>query len=296
MVGDLAESQQRLTAYTQALEKSNKELDDFTYIVSHDLKEPLRSIDAFSKFAVEGSGNQLDAEGRMYLERVRANAKRMQELIEDLLEVSRLSRRPNELQQVDSTQLIEDITLRFEHLMQEKHVQLVVDPALPTLTADPVRLGEVFANLISNAIKYNDKPVPTIEIGGKAVDGWYEFCVRDNGPGIAPEYHEKIFEIFQRLGKKEEHEGTGVGLTIVKKIVELHKGRVWVDSALGQGTTFYFTIPTDETVLRGKQKLGEILVAKGLVTKQAVQEALKEQAGGAHGGARGTHQDPTRGG
>lgn len=267
----------QLSEYAQRLEASNKELDDFTYIVSHDLKEPLRSIDAFSRFLEEEVRSTLSEESRNYLERIRANAGRMKALIEDLLELSRLAKRPNQLQQVSIAKVIDGVKGRFDYSFQERHVQLIVQEDLPVLTCDPVRLGEVFANLISNAIKYNDKPQPRIEIGGRAINGYYEFFVKDNGPGIEPQYFEKIFEIFKRLSKKEDQEGTGVGLTIVKKIVELHHGRVWVESTLGHGTTFYFTVLTDEQVLLGKKKLGEILVQEGLVSQQAVDGALTAQ-------------------
>ncbi len=270
-------AQEAVESYARAIEQSNKELDDFTYIVSHDLKEPLRSIDAFSRFLEEGIQDKLDEEARGYLQRVRANAKRMQTLIEDLLAVSRLSKRANQLQTVDLNQLLDEVKARFEHVMQEKHVQLVVGRALPTITCDRVRLAEVFANLISNAIKYNNKPACIIEIGWNLADGWYEFTVKDNGPGIEPQYFEKIFEIFQRLGKREEQEGTGVGLTIVKKVVELHHGRIWVDSTLGAGATFHFTIPEDPQRMMQQKKLGAILLGKGLISEQVLDDALKEQ-------------------
>lgn len=272
------QAEEALANYATALERSNKELDDFTYIVSHDLKEPLRSLDAFSRFLQEDYQEQLKDEGRQYLDRIRKNASRMQALIEDLLAVSRLSRRPNEFQRVAIGEVLEEVKQRFEYAMQQKPVEVVAVNELPTLLCDRVRMGEVFANLISNAIKYNDKPACRIEIGCRLIEGWYQFSVKDNGPGIEPQYFEKVFEIFQRLGKRDDQEGTGIGLTIVKKIVGLHKGKVWIESTPGQGTTFSFTIPQDERVLLGKPKLGELLVAKGLVTTQDVQQALQEQA------------------
>jgi signal transduction histidine kinase len=279
MVEDLARSREELTRYSKALEKSNRELDDFTYIVSHDLKEPLRSLDAFSKFVYEDYKDRLDEQGRTYLERIRANAWRMQQLVEDLLAISRLSRKPNELQTVDARQIIDDVSQRFEYLFAERHVEFRVSPVLPTMICDRVRLTEVFANLVSNAVKYCEKPACRIEIGYEAESADHHFFVRDNGPGIPSEYFEKIFEIFQRLGKREDQEGTGIGLTIVKKVVEMHRGKVWVESMLGQGTTFHFTIPVDERVIRGAPKLGEILVAKGIITEGQLGQALDEQRG-----------------
>ncbi len=238
--------EEKVLQRTAELEKSNKELDEFTYIISHDLREPLRSIDAFSKFVAEDYREQLGEEGGNYLSRVRANAKRLQELIEDLLELSRLSRKPNEFQNVDIAGVLEDIKLRFDAVLEQKHIDLLISPALPSILCDRVRIGEIFANLISNAIKYNDKNKCVITIGHRDEAEAHVFYVQDNGPGIPAQYHAKIFEIFQRLNKREDQEGTGVGLTIVKKIVELHKGRVWVESKVGDGATFFFTIPKEE--------------------------------------------------
>ncbi len=242
----LKQDQATLLEYSKRIEESNKELDDFTYTVSHDLKEPLRSLDSFAKFLSDDYSEKLDDEGKHYIQRIRANSQHMKKLTEDLLEVSRLTKRPNELEPVAIAKLIDDLRLRFEAAMQQKNVRLLVDADLPTVVCDRVRITEVLANLISNGIKYSDKPECEIHVGCKEEEGAWKFHVRDNGPGIDKQYFEKIFEMFQRLGKKEEHEGTGIGLTIVKKIIEKHKGRIWLESALGQGTTFYFTIPINK--------------------------------------------------
>ncbi len=239
----LKQDQATLLEYSKRVEDSNKELDDFTYTVSHDLKEPLRSLDAFAKFLFDDYAEKLDEEAKNYIERIRANSQYMKKLVEDLLEVSRVTKRPNELEPVAIAKLVDDLRLRFEAAMQQKHVQLMVDADLPTVVCDRVRITEVIANLISNGIKYSDKPECIISVGCEEAEGAWKFHVRDNGPGIDKQYFDKIFEMFQRLGKKEEHEGTGIGLTIVKKIIEKHKGRIWLESTLGQGTTFYFTIP-----------------------------------------------------
>lgn len=282
----LQQQQQVLQEANVKLQQSNKELDDFTYTVSHDLKEPLRSIEAFSKFLVQDYQEQLQGEGKGFLERIRANAKRMGDLIEDLLELSRLSRRANQLTEVNVADMIEEVKQRLAYAIMEKRVELVVQGSLPTISCDRVRLTEVFANLVSNAVKYNDKPAPRIEIGYHATEQAHEFTVKDNGPGIPAEYFEKVFEMFQRLTKREDQEGTGIGLTIVKKIVELHGGRVWVESAVGQGAIFHFTIPKEI------KRLGEILVAKQLISERDLTEALKEQQRRG-GGAKG--DDPATG-
>jgi len=239
---DLNKSKKILEEQKGDLEKVNKELDDFTYIVSHDLKEPLRSIDAFSKFVYSDYKDKLDEEGKDYLERIRANTSRMQNLIEDLLEISRLKRGKTTVKEVEVEGLINEAKLRLEYTIKQKNAEIIIRNKLPKIFCDPLRLTEVFLNLISNAIKFTNKEKPLIEIGCNKKDVFDEFYVKDNGPGIEKEYWNKIFEIFQRLGKREEHEGTGIGLTIVKEIVEMHGGKIWVESKIGEGTTFYFTI------------------------------------------------------
>jgi len=272
------EAQQK--ALMKDLEETNKELDDFTYLVSHDLKEPLRSIDAFSKFLDDDYKDRLDEEGKNYIRRIRANVGRMQALIEDLLEISRIERKSNPFGEVQLEELISEVKLRLEYALKQKNAEIIIRNKLPKVFCDPVRLAEVFVNLISNAIKFNDKTQPRVEIGCSQKGNFYEFYVKDNGPGIEKQYFDKIFEIFQRLGRREECEGTGAGLTIAKKIVEMHKGKIGVESKIGEGTTFYFTIPKERGVILGKRKLGEILIDKNMLTEAKLKEALEEQEGG----------------
>ncbi|MCK4821372.1 PAS domain-containing sensor histidine kinase, partial [bacterium] len=139
-----------------------------------------------------------------------------------------------------------EVKLRLEYAIKEKNAQMIVSDKLPKVFCDRIRLTEVFVNLISNAIKFNDNPNPRIEIGSSLKGNFNEFYVKDNGPGIEERYFDKIFEIFQRLARSEEYEGTGAGLAIVKKIVQVHKGKIWLESKIGEGTTFYFTIPKEE--------------------------------------------------
>lgn len=243
-----------LASKTEELTRINAELEDFTHSVSHDLKEPLRGIEAFAGFIAEDYGDKLDEQGQRYVSILRESAVRMKDLIDDLLQLSRIGRTRFQYAQVAVRSLVEDVSMELNFALQEKHVDLQIDPGLPTVTCDKVRLREVFKNLISNAVKYNDKPDPRVEIGCRSDNGHFTFTVSDNGIGIAPEFHDKIFKIFQRLHHREEYEGTGVGLAICKKVVEGHGGRIWVESAPGAGTTFLFTVPRDAQHLPNQEE------------------------------------------
>jgi PAS domain S-box-containing protein len=236
-------SEEALAQYRQELARSNRELEDFTYVVSHDLKEPLRGIEAFSTFLADEYGDKLDEQGQKYVGVLRDSAMRMNALIEDLLKLSRVGRTRQAYVTVAVEPLLEDIRQDLAFALEEKKADLRIQPDLPAITCQPAHLKQVFQNLISNAIKFNDKPHPVIEIACHEADGAYTFSVRDNGFGIDERYHDKIFQVFQRLGRREDYEGTGAGLTICKKIVEAHGGRIWVESKVGEGSVFSFTIP-----------------------------------------------------
>lgn len=244
------EAELALATYTHALERSNKELDDFAYIASHDLKEPLRGIHNHSRFLLEDNTDKLDEESVGRLNRVVFLSQRMERLVNDLLYFSRLGRQELAIQAADLNIVIADIESTLEHFLGERSARIVTAEKLPVVTCDKPRVTELFRNLITNAVKYNDKADPTVEIGylpSKSVpDGSIRqkvFFVKDNGLGIQPEFHQEIFRIFKRLqASKEPEEGTGVGLTFVKKIVERHGGEIWLESEPGKGTTFYFTL------------------------------------------------------
>jgi PAS domain S-box-containing protein len=236
--------------YEETLQKSreiqqrNKELDDFTYVVSHDLKEPLISIEGFSRILQMDYQETIQQEGKEYLESIVGATTRMKGLIDDLLMLSRVSRPSESFRSVDIRAIIEEIKTDMEFTIRQKGVRLEVQEDLPQVPGNATQLQMVFRNLIGNAIKFNKKPNPVVEIGfHNAENNAYLFHIRDNGIGIDPDFHEKIFVIFQRLHRREEYEGSGAGLAIVKKIIEIHKGRIWVESVVGEGSTFYFTIP-----------------------------------------------------
>ena len=278
VANDLAKSKEEVEEKRNSLEKINEELNDFTYTVSHDLKEPLRSISAFSKFINDDYRDCLDEEGKNYLERIRVNVNNLQNLIEDLLDISRIERMNISFEEIQTEKIVNEVKLRLEYLIQQKNAEIFIKNKLPKVFCDRVRLTQVFLNLVSNAVKFNDKPEPRVEIGSGKRGNFYEFYVKDNGQGIEERYFGKIFEIFQRLCRKEEYEGTGAGLTIVKKVVQMYGGRVWVESKVGEGTAFYFTIPAAKEFIIGRKKIGEILVKKKLVTEEDVKRALKEQS------------------
>jgi PAS domain S-box-containing protein len=227
----------------QKLEAQNAELERFNYTVSHDLKTPLVTIKGFLGYLEEDirSGN---------VERLKKDSQRianavdkMNELLRDLLELSRIGRLVNPSQQIDTKLLVREAIEVVRGRLEERRVTVHVNPDLPSIHGDKPRLLEVLQNLLDNAAKYmGNQNAPQIEIGSNGQkDGGFIFYVKDNGMGIAPEYHERIFGLFNKLDATSE--GTGIGLSLVKRIVEFHSGRVWVESELGKGSTFYFTLP-----------------------------------------------------
>jgi chemotaxis family two-component system sensor kinase Cph1 len=244
-----------LTALNIELERSNDELDSFAYVASHDLKEPLRGIHNYSLFLLEDYADKLDEEGVSKLQTLVRLSQRMEALIESLLRISRVGRQELHLQPVDLNQVLAEVLDLLSPRFEQTGTTVAVPTPLPTLRCDPVRMGEVFNNLLTNAIKYNTQPAKYVEIGvaspknapyQRRVDtSLFEVLyVKDNGIGIDSRHHESIFRIFKRLHSQEKYGGgTGAGLAIVRKMVEKHGGELWVESEPGQGATFYFTIP-----------------------------------------------------
>jgi len=250
-ITDIKEAEASLLRYMKALEHSNKELDDFAYIASHDLKEPLRGIHNHAGFLLEDNKGKLDKESIRKLNRLVYLSRRMERLVNDLLYFSRLGRENMAIQATDIRAVLDDIENTLDVFLADHKARIVVPGHLPTITCDKPRVSELFRNLITNAVKYNDKPEKTVEIGflpahpSPQGERYHNvFYVKDDGKGIAPEFHEEIFRIFKRLenGAGAQQEGTGVGLTFVKKIVERHGGKIWLESKLGQETVFYFTL------------------------------------------------------
>ena len=260
------------------LEEANKELDSFVYTASHDLRAPLRGIAGMINLLEVEYATKLDSQGKDFLNRIRAAANRMQKLIEDLLTLSRISRIKNPYEDVDINELIQSIISRLEFDIKEHRVELKIAKDLPVVHCDRIKIEEVFFNLINNAIKFSAKKnkdvAPKVEIGYNKRDEAGEFYVKDNGIGIDPKYQEEIFGIFKRLHRQDEYEGTGAGLSIVKRIIDDHKGTIWVDSKLGEGATFYFTIPKK---LPEKKKIGQILIEEGFISEEDLKKALDKQ-------------------
>ncbi|MBC8139773.1 MAG: PAS domain S-box protein [Fibrella sp.] len=244
--------EQRVAERTAALEAANKELEAFSYSVSHDLRAPLRAIDGFSRIVVEEHGKQLPAEAQEYLKDVRANAKQMGMLIDDLLAFSRLSRQAIKPQNVDMTELAHFCFKELNRGNGARHVDFRIHD-LPPCPGDAALLKQVWLNLISNALKYSANRNPAIiEVGSSTSTEGTTYFVRDNGVGFNMKYAHKLFGVFQRLHRAEEYEGTGVGLAIVQRIVHRHGGTVHAESIVDTGTTFFFTIPKIADTINGR--------------------------------------------
>lgn len=231
----------------QKLREKIREMDDFVHVVSHDLKEPLRGIEAFAGFLAEDYAHLLDDEGRRYVQFLKSSAVRMKDLIHDLLTLASISRKAPAQQKVDLNRILGNVEQDLSYTIEQKKVRISRKHPLPTVVCDPTRMGELFKNLLSNAVKFNMSSVPEIEIDLKEEKGFYLFSVKDNGIGIDPRYQAQIFGLFERLHPQEEFEGTGAGLAICKKIIEDCGGKLWVESALGKGSTFFFTLPQKDS-------------------------------------------------
>lgn len=231
----------------QELAAANKELESFSYSVSHDLRAPLRALDGYTKILMEDYGSKLDEEGIRIMEIILNNTRKMATLIDDLLSFSRLGRQDIIRVKLDMDQIVDGIVTELKSQNQGRDIRTDVKP-LFMAEGDGSMIRQVFANLISNAIKYSGKKeISRIEIGSYPEDDFVVYFVKDNGAGFEMEYYDKLFGVFQRLHDSSEFEGTGVGLAIVQRIVSRHHGKVWAEGKLNEGAAFYFSLPAVKT-------------------------------------------------
>ena len=241
-IAERQRAQEALQQTTEDLRRSNRDLEQFAYVASHDLQEPLRAVGGYVKLIQRRFPENVDPKAKEFIAGAAEGATRMERLITDLLAFSRVGTRGGDFVSADFGALLDDALQNLQFTIKSANVQITRDP-LPTLVADPTQIMQVFQNLIGNAIKFRGEHPPRIHIGARQEAQQWVFSVRDNGIGIEPQYFERIFHIFQRLHTRKAYPGTGIGLAICKKIVERHGGAIWLESQLDQGTTFFFSLP-----------------------------------------------------
>lgn len=235
--------QREVARRTAALERSNSDLRNFASAASHDLQEPLRTVRSYTTLVERRYRDKLDEDAREFLRYASDASERMSRLIEGLLAYTRIDLKPAEAQPVPSARALEEAQANLAVAIRESRAAVEVETPLPVVKADPAQLSLLFQNLLGNAIKYRREVAPVVRIAARAEGNAWRFSVQDNGIGIDPAYHERVFGIFQRLHTQEEREGSGIGLAICKRIVERHGGRIWVESEPGRGAAFHFTLP-----------------------------------------------------
>jgi light-regulated signal transduction histidine kinase (bacteriophytochrome) len=238
-----AELEQRVRDRTAQLEAANKELEAFSYSVSHDLRAPLRAIDGFSRILLEDYIENLDEEGKRVLSVIRNNTQKMGQLIDDLLLFSRLGRQEIRVSEMDMGKLAKAVSEELKLAVPERKLKFTINTLIPA-QGDQAMIRQVLVNLLSNAVKFTrPKEIAVIEVDGRSERNENVYTVKDNGVGFDMQYVNKLFGVFQRLHSSEEFEGTGVGLAIVQRIIHRHGGRVWAEGKVGEGATFYFSLP-----------------------------------------------------
>lgn len=242
-VTELQQAQNRLERYAQNLERSNVDLQQFAYVASHDLQEPLRAVSSYCQLIEKHYSGQLDERALRWLQFVVGGAQRMQTLVRDLLTYARVDNKAESWIAVDSDSVCRQAAENLSQAIKEAEAEVTIGK-LPVVWADATQLEALFQNLIGNAVKFRGERRPRVSIAAQRVDDVWQFAVRDNGIGIKAEFHERVFEIFKRLESQDRYSGTGIGLAICKRIVERYGGRIWVESQPGQGSTFFFTLPS----------------------------------------------------
>jgi len=238
----------KLNENIKKLAQSNNELEQFAYITSHDLREPLRMITSFLQLLKRRYKDQLDQDANEFIEFAVDGAKRLDAMTNDLLQYSKITRKKRDITPVNFENVLEESMINLKVPIEESNAVITHDP-LPTIYGDEPLKVQLFQNLIGNAIKYRSQETPKIHISAKKEKNQYLFSIKDNGIGMSPDHLEQIFTIFKRLHTHDEYEGTGIGLAIAQKIVQIQGGKIWVESELGKGTTFYFTIPINKKTL-----------------------------------------------
>jgi light-regulated signal transduction histidine kinase (bacteriophytochrome) len=237
---------ENLNKKNSELEASNKELEQFAYVASHDLQEPLRMVSSYMQLLETRYRDKLDQDAKEFIDYAVDGANRMQRLIQDLLAFSRVGTRGRAPEPVQSSASLAEALQNLKLRIEESKAKITHDE-MPELMADPNQLVQLFQNLVGNALKFRSEKPPEIRVTVKPSGFFAEFSVKDNGIGFDPKHADRIFVIFQRLNTREQYEGTGIGLAICKKIVERHGGTIWVETELGKGTTFHFTLPLVQT-------------------------------------------------
>lgn len=241
----LASANRELHLQARDLRRSNEELQQYAYAVSHDLQEPLRAVGIYSELLVSRYARDEDAEVKEFVGYITGGIQRMLSMITDLLQYSRVEKQATAVTLTDCNQVLARVLQDLQLNIEDTGAHITHDP-LPTVWAESVRLTQVFRNLLGNALKFHGTRPPRIHMSADQKDGQWHFRVRDNGIGIEPQFAERIFALFQRLHPPQDYPGTGIGLALCKKIVEQHGGRIWVESNLGGGATFFFTLPVEQ--------------------------------------------------
>jgi len=245
MLYHLGKTQKQLRQRARDLARSNDDLEQFAFVISNDLMEPIRMVSSYTKLLKERYGNSLDEEADTFINYAADGALRMQKLIQDLLEYSRFKHRPHNPVKVKMGDAVKKALVKLKGAIRKSKAKVELD-SLPTVKADPGELTELIQNLISNAINFRTESDPQIVIKAERLDSEWQISVTDNGLGVEPVNKERIFAVFQRIHTREEHSGSGVGLAVCKRIVERHGGRIWVESEHGKGSTFFFTLPHEK--------------------------------------------------